>query len=50
MKYYCPYCNKEEEYYIEKRIFSKYKGVTINIEEKHKAKLYFLLLYTVFHL
>ena len=34
MKNYCPYCGKEQEYFIEKRIFKEYKGVTINIEEK----------------
>lgn len=33
MKHYCPYCNSEQEYYIEKRIFEKYKGVEVNVEE-----------------
>lgn len=33
MKHYCPYCNSEQEYYIEKRIFKHYKGVDVNIEE-----------------
>ena len=33
MKHYCPYCNSEQEYYIDKRIFKKYKGVDVNVEE-----------------
>lgn len=33
MKYYCPYCDSEQEYYIEKRIFKEYKGVEVNVEE-----------------
>lgn len=33
MRTYCPYCRKEEEYYIEKRIFKEYKGVEVNIEQ-----------------
>ena len=33
MKHYCPYCNGEQEYYIEKRIFKHYKGVDVNVEE-----------------
>ena len=33
MKHYCPYCNSEQEYYIDKRIFKEYKGVDVNVEE-----------------
>ena len=33
MKHYCPYCDSEQEYYIEKRIFEKYKGTYVNVEE-----------------
>ena len=33
MKHYCPYCNSEQEYYIDKRIFKEYKGVEVNVEE-----------------
>ena len=33
MKHYCPYCNIEQEYYIDKRIFKEYKGVDVNVEE-----------------
>ena len=33
MKHYCPYCNSEQEYYIDKRILEKYKGVLVNVEE-----------------
>lgn len=34
MKHYCPYCNSNQEYYIVKRNFEKYKGVIVNVEEK----------------
>lgn len=34
MKYYCPYCQQEEEYKIEKRVVKTYKGVEVNVEEK----------------
>ena len=33
MKHYCPKCNSEQEYYIDKRVFKEYKGVTVNVEE-----------------
>lgn len=33
MKHYCPYCNSEQEYYIDKRIFKEYKGIDVNVEE-----------------
>lgn len=33
MKWYCPYCKKEVEYEVEKRIYEKYKGVKIDVEE-----------------
>ena len=33
MKHYCPYCNSEQEYDIDKRIFKEYKGVVVNVEE-----------------
>ena len=33
MKHYCPYCNSEQEYYIDKRVFKEYKGVDVNVEE-----------------
>ena len=33
MKHYCPYCNCEQEYYIDKRIFKNYKGVEVNVKE-----------------
>ena len=33
MKHFCPYCNCEQEYYVDKRIFKKYKGVDVNVEE-----------------
>ena len=29
MKIYCPFCHKEEEYFVEKRDVTKYKGVNI---------------------
>ena len=33
MKIYCPFCHKEEEYFVEKRDVTKYKGVNINTFE-----------------
>lgn len=33
MKHYCPYCNNEEKYRIEKRIIEEYKGVKVDVEE-----------------
>ena len=33
MKHYCPYCNSEQDYYIDKRIFKEYKGVNVNVVE-----------------
>lgn len=33
MKHYCPYCNSEEKYRIEKRIIEEYKGVKVEVEE-----------------
>ena len=33
MKIYCPFCHKEEEYFVEKRDVAKYKGVNINTFE-----------------
>lgn len=33
MKHYCPYCNSEEKYRIEKRIIEEYKGVKVDVEE-----------------
>ena len=33
MKHYCPYCDSEQEYYLETRNFKEYKGVLVNVEE-----------------
>ena len=33
MKHYCPYCNSEQEYYIDKRKLKEYKGDDVNVEE-----------------
>lgn len=33
MKHYCPYCDSEQEYYIETRNFKEYKGVLVNVKE-----------------
>ena len=32
MKVYCPFCKKEQEIYLNKKVIKKYKGVTVNIE------------------
>ena len=33
MKHYCPYCNCEQEYYIDERLFKNYKGIEVNVKE-----------------
>ena len=32
MKIFCPYCKGEREYYLNKKVITSYKGVTVNIE------------------
>lgn len=33
MKHYCPYCDSEQEYEVQKRIVEMYKGVKVDVEE-----------------